>query len=96
MRRCLTPEANCYPPLAWFRMAAELWLDRLAASINAEIVRNLTETDEPVDEILLASRLDHLSPVIERAEVVDLLGFAAKEAARVNATICTHAGRPRN
>jgi signal transduction histidine kinase len=74
-------------PLARLRMAIELWLDRPAPDIHAEIVRNLREIDQLVEEILLASRLDHGGPNLERAASVDLLGLAAEEGARVEACV---------
>lgn len=74
-------------PLARLRVATELWLDQPAADLHEEIVRNLAEIDQLVEEILLASRLDHAGPTIERAAAVDLLGLAAEEAARVEATV---------
>ena len=79
-------------PLARLRMAVELWLDRPAPGIQAEIVRNLDEIDQLVGEILLASRLDHGARIVSRAETVDLLGLAAEEAARVDATVADAAG----
>jgi signal transduction histidine kinase len=74
-------------PLARLRMAIELWLDQPTDSIHAEIVRNLAELDQLVGEILLASRLDHAGCSLERTESVDLLGLAAEEAVRVDATV---------
>jgi signal transduction histidine kinase len=50
----------------------------------AEIRRNLAELDQLIDEILLASRLDHLD-ALERRDSVDLLALAAEEAARTGA-----------
>ena len=79
-------------PLARLRMAVELWLDRRAPEIQTEIVRSLGEIDQLVEEILLASRLDHAGRMVRRAETVDLLGLAAEEAARVNATVADAAG----
>ena len=73
-------------------MAVELWLDRPAPGIQTEIVRNLDEIDQLVEEILLASRLDHGARIVSRAETVDLLGLAAEEAARVDATVADAAG----
>jgi len=78
-------------PLARLRMAIELWLDRQAPEIHAEIIRSLAEIDQLVAEILLASRLEHAAPDIERAGIVDLLGLAAEEAAPFEATV---AGAP--
>jgi signal transduction histidine kinase len=74
-------------PLARLRVATELWLDESTPDLHAEIVRNLAEIDQLVEEILLASRLDHAEPVIARTTAVDLLGLAAEEAARVDATV---------
>jgi signal transduction histidine kinase len=74
-------------PLARLRMAIELWLDQPTAAIHAEIVRNLAEIDQLVGEILLASRLEHAASSLELTESVDLLGLAAEEAIRVDATV---------
>ena len=74
-------------PLARLRVATELWLDESTPDLHAEIVRNLAEIDQLVEEILLASRLDHAGPVIARTTAVDLLGLAAEEAARIEATV---------
>lgn len=46
-----------------------------------EILRNLAEIDQLVDEILLASRLDHVKG-LERAEPLDLFALVAEECAR--------------
>jgi signal transduction histidine kinase len=78
-------------PLTRLRMAIELWLDHPATEIHTEIVRSLAEIDQLVAEILLASRLDHAGPDIERAATVDLLGLAAEEAAAFEACV---AGMP--
>ncbi|MGA2495842.1 MAG: HAMP domain-containing sensor histidine kinase [Roseiarcus sp.] len=72
-------------PLARLRLAIELWFANPNAEMQAEIVRNLAESDQLVEEILLASRLDHAGPVAARATRVDLLGLAAEEAARIGA-----------
>jgi signal transduction histidine kinase len=74
-------------PLARMRMAVELWLARPGPELRAEIVRNLAEIDELVEEILLASRLDYNGPDVERCAPVDLLGLAAEEAARFDASV---------
>ncbi len=78
-------------PLARLRIAIELWLVEPAPTTHHEIVRNLVEVDQLVEEILLSSRLDHASAYTGRNEVVDLLGLAAEEAARVGASV---AGTP--
>jgi signal transduction histidine kinase len=73
-------------PLARLRMAIEIWSDDPAAGTRSEIVRNLAEIDQLVEEILLASRLDHHDSDIRFHTRVDLLGLAAEEAARVDAS----------
>ena len=47
-------------PLARLRLAIELWFAHPSPDMHAEIVRNLAESDQLVEEILLASRLDHI------------------------------------
>ena len=54
------------------------------ARLNLEIHTNIAELDALVEEVLLASRLEASSAVLER-EAVDLLGLAVEEAARVGA-----------
>jgi len=70
-------------PLARLRMAVELWSAQPSPEMQAEILRNLAESDQLVDEILLASRLEHLGERQLRAAPVDLLGLAAEEAAKL-------------
>ena len=83
-------------PLARLRMAVELWFVQPGPETHAEIVRNLAESDQLVEEILLASRLDHAGPIAARAAPVDLLGLAAEEAARFEAGVAcvSEGGRP--
>jgi signal transduction histidine kinase len=83
-------------PLARLRLAIELWFAQPSAEMHAEIVRNLAESDQLVEEILLASRLEHAGPVASRAARVDLLGLAAEEAARIGAgvTCASDGGEP--
>lgn len=68
-------------PLARLRMASELHETAPSEARRREIQRNLGELDELVEEILLASRLDHVE-TIELGEDVDLLALAAEEGAR--------------
>ncbi len=68
-------------PLARLRMASDLNEAAPSEARRAEIVRNLAELDELVEEILLASRLDH-AETVELADDVDLLALAAEEGAR--------------
>jgi signal transduction histidine kinase len=71
-----------------------------AAAQHAEISRSITELDQLIDEILLASRLDAGQTDNEPMEVLDLTGLAAEECSRVNAELKagadagTHAGEP--
>jgi len=83
-------------PLARLRLAIELWFAQPSAEMHAEIVRNLAESDQLVEEILLASRLDHAGPAAAPAARVDLLGLAAEEAARIGAgaTCMSDGGEP--
>jgi signal transduction histidine kinase len=68
-------------PLARLRMAIDLGRDGQEGPAREEIVRNLAELDALVEEILLASRLDHVEK-LEQMEPVDLLALAAEEGAR--------------
>src|SRR5690606_32961440 len=68
-------------PLARLRMVIDLYEQDATEARRREIVRNLAELDELVEEILLASRLDHVGG-IEPTDRVDLLAIAAEEAAR--------------
>ena len=77
-------------PLARLSVAAELWEQSPSPARRAEIERNLAELDQLIDEILLASRLEHTqSSGVTNAgrEPVDLLALAAEEAARTGATV---------
>ena len=77
-------------PLARIRMGLEL-MDgpRADAAVQqrtrAEILRNMSELDQLIDEILLASRLDAKEADIGTVEAVDLVGLCAEECARVGA-----------
>ncbi len=75
-------------PLTRLSMAAELWEQEPTPARQAEIARNLGEIDRLIEEILLASRLDHPEPdgVTAKWEPVDLLALAAEEAARTGAS----------
>jgi signal transduction histidine kinase len=68
-------------PLARLRVASEMHTAAPRPELKAAIEREVAELDVLVDEILLASRLDHggdMGP----PEPVDLLALAAEEAAR--------------
>ena len=76
-------------PLARMKMAVALLDDAPPAQrerLKREIDTNVVELDALVEEVLLASRLD-AAPQLECNESVDLLGMAAEEAARVNASV---------
>jgi signal transduction histidine kinase len=59
---------------------------------HAEIARNITELDELVEEILLASRLDAAEADLGTVEELDLVGLVAEEAARVDAELSVAPG----
>ena len=73
-------------PLARLRMAIDLYEEDASQARRDEIVRNLAELDELVEEILLASRLDHVRELGE-TEPLDLLALAAEEAALHGMTV---------
>ena len=74
-------------PLARIRMSLELTpLDR-GSPQRMEISRSITELDQLIDEILLASRLDAKQADAEPFETLDLTGLAAEECARVHAEL---------
>jgi signal transduction histidine kinase len=77
-------------PLARIRMGLEL-LDagdpvRMARQ-REEIARNISELDQLIDEILLASRMDSVESVQLQKEEIDLVGLAAEECARTGAQL---------
>lgn len=75
-------------PLTRIRMGLELMgTGQPAPAFRAEILHNIAELDQLVDEILLASRLDALEADIGTVELVDLVGLAAEECARVGADL---------
>ncbi|WP_331371359.1 sensor histidine kinase [Sinorhizobium chiapasense] len=68
-------------PLARLRMAIDLYEEAPDESRKQEIVRNLAELDTLIEEILVASRLDHVER-LDAAESVDLLALVSEEGAR--------------
>ncbi len=68
-------------PLARLRMAMDLYDRAPDTRTREEILRNLAELDTLVEEILLASRLDHMREA-PGFEPVDLLAIVAEEGAR--------------
>ncbi len=76
-------------PLARMKMAVSMLDDASPAQrgkLRHEIDTNVAELDALVEEVLLASRLDS-TPTPERHDPVELLGIAAEEAARVDASV---------
>ena len=73
-------------PLARLRMAVEFYEASPTEAIKRSIEADIAELDALVEEILLASRLDHVGDRMER-ESVDMLALAAEEAARIGATL---------
>ena len=75
-------------PLTRIRMGLEfMGNDPASARAKAEIQRNISELDQLVDEILLASRLDTGEVDVGMVESVDLIGLAAEECARIDAEL---------
>ena len=75
-------------PLTRIRMGLELMGGQQPSpTFREEILRNIAELDQLVDEILLASRLDAREADVGTVELVDLIGLAAEECARVDADL---------
>ena len=74
-------------PLARIRMGLELMGVDKASPQRMEISRSISELDQLIDEILLASRLDTRQADTEPFEALDLTGLAAEECSRVNAEL---------
>jgi signal transduction histidine kinase len=74
-------------PLARIRMSLELMNLQTGSAQGNEIARSITELDQLIDEILLASRLDASQADVEPFESLDLTGLAAEECARANAEL---------
>jgi two-component system, OmpR family, sensor kinase len=74
-------------PLTRIRMGLELMDPAASPAFKQEIQRNISELDQLIDEILLASRLDAKESDIGTVEPVDLTGLAAEECARAGAEL---------
>ncbi|MEY2953396.1 MAG: hypothetical protein RLZZ401_1483 [Pseudomonadota bacterium] len=72
-------------PLARIRMGLELIGDQPSHAFRAEIARNISELDQLIDEILLASRLDAQGIDAGMMETIDLTGLVAEECAHAQA-----------
>lgn len=74
-------------PLTRIRMGLELMGNSPSPEMKAEISRSVSELDQLIDEILLASRLDAKEADLGTIESVDLTGLASEECARVDAAL---------
>ena len=82
-------------PLTRIRMGLEfMGNDPASARAKVEIQRNITELDQLVDELLLASRLDSSEVDVGTVECVDLIGLCAEECARIDADLDMQADGP--
>ena len=86
-------------PLARIRMGLELMkpvvaAEKYQAALASEINRNISELDQLVEEILLASRLDAKAADLGTVERVDLLGLAAEECASFEVELDTGLDAP--
>ena len=79
-------------PLARIRMAVELLQDAAGPAIRQELGRNISELDQLIDEVLLASRLDAVPMEAAGREEVDFTGIVAEECARAGAALDGVAG----
>jgi two-component system OmpR family sensor kinase len=77
-------------PLTRLRVAVDMFASAPSPDLRPAIIADIAELDGLVDEILLASQLDHALGPPER-EIVDCLGLAVEEAARAGASV-RHAG----
>lgn len=77
-------------PLARIRMGLELMGVPSSPAFKDEISRNITELDQLIEEILLASRLDAREADLGTVESVDLIGMAAEECALAGAELDVH------
>ena len=74
-------------PLTRIRMGLELMGADTRPEARLEISRNISELDQLIDEILLASRLDAKEADLGTVEPIDLVGLTAEECARAGATL---------
>jgi signal transduction histidine kinase len=72
-------------PLARIRMAVELMQEQATPDIRNELNRNISELDQLIDEVLLASRLDASPQAGTVHEDVDLTAIVAEECTRAGA-----------
>lgn len=70
-------------PLTRIRMGLELMGSPATPALRDEISRSITELDQLIEEILLASRLDACEVDMGTVERIELIGLVAEEGARV-------------
>ncbi|GAA4022115.1 HAMP domain-containing sensor histidine kinase [Actimicrobium antarcticum] len=76
-------------PLARLRMAVELLPADAAPALRSEMTHNITELDQLIGEILLASRLDTTTDNATQFRAVDLTALVADESARAGAQLAS-------
>jgi signal transduction histidine kinase len=74
-------------PLTRIRMGLELMGTHPTPAMRDQIAHSISEVDQLIEEILLASRLDSPEADLGSQEVVDLVGLAAEECSRVSAQV---------
>jgi signal transduction histidine kinase len=74
-------------PLTRIRMGLELMGTQPTQAMREQIAQSISEVDQLIEEILLASRLDSPEADLGSVESVDLAGLAAEECARVSADL---------
>jgi signal transduction histidine kinase len=77
-------------PLTRIRMGLEMLGGEVNANARDEIARNISELDQLIEEILLASRLDARESDLGTIESIDLAGLCAEECARTQSTLDAH------
>jgi len=80
-------------PLTRLRIAIELYAGAPGPDLRAAINADIAELDGLVEEVLLASRLDHSPDLLDR-ERVDCLALAVEEAALGGAVLRHEGGAP--
>jgi signal transduction histidine kinase len=73
-------------PLTRIRLAVELMGDRAPEELKARIEKEITDLDELIGELILASRIE-ARQAMGREESIDLLALAAEEASRYDARL---------
>ena len=74
-------------PLTRIRMGLELMGTQPSQAMRDQIAQSISEVDQLIEEILLASRLDSPEADLGSVETVDLTGLATEESVRVGADV---------